>query len=71
MRFLLFLLSLGTAYNIESHNTFCFFVNTECFNSHTKEVEAEINKPKNKDRYISHTSTMHKYGASSMITYKS
>ena len=69
MWFLLFL-SLVGAYRIETVTTDCIFVDKNCFNWHAKKVEAEINKPDNKDQYIYHTTSMHKYGAASMITYK-
>ena len=69
MWFLLFL-SLASAYRIETVTTDCIFVDKNCFNWHAKKVEAEINKPDNKDQYIYHTTSMHKYGAASMITYK-
>jgi hypothetical protein len=67
MRFLLFL-SLVGAYRIETVTTDCIFVDKNCFNWHAKKVEAAINKP-DKDQYIYHTTSMHKYGAASMITY--
>lgn len=71
MRFLL-LLSLVGAYRIETVTTVCFFMNKACFQTHAKEVEVEINKPKpfTKENYITHSTVTSKYSVTSIITYK-
>jgi len=66
---LLSLFSLVTAYNTDTVSTFCFFVTTDCYKTHAKEIEMAINR--RPGEYISHSTISNKSGLqTSIIVYK-
>jgi len=68
MKFILFYLSIVSAYTVETVNTICFFVTSSCHKTHTNDVGIAINK--RQGQYISHSTTSTKSGMHSLIVYK-
>lgn len=64
MKFL-FLLSVATAYRMETVTTVCFFVNKACHTSHAKDVAMCL-----QPGYLSHSTTSTKTGMHSIIIYR-
>ena len=64
---LFIILSLISAYKMETINTFCYWLNSACHKTHAEKLLSAINKHTD---YISHSTTSTKTTFHTIIVYK-